>query len=37
LAIELVVNDENQVKAGLDRDKENKRTLRASSIEVSPN
>ena len=34
LAIELTASDENQVKAGPDRDKEKKRTRCASSTEA---
>ena len=35
--MELTDNDENQVKAGPDRDKEKKRTRWASSTDASPN
>ena len=35
--MELTVNDENQVKASPDRDKEKKRTQWASSTDTSPN
>ena len=37
LAMELIGSDENQVKAGPDRDKEKKRTRWASSTDASPN
>ena len=37
MAMELTGSDENQVKAGLDRDKEKKRTRWASSTDASPN